>query len=288
MLAPAYFYPSLYCKTLEYLVYSSLYFVYSLQIDSTLLCSLWLAPCRCHGGDSNILYLYKTPLSLKVIVWKAAASKHELDRFCSWRTLLVGVVLPWLCDGPLSWEGFVVQVGHDLLHPGIWRPGTQLTTCHCLQPEHTHTWTRRSGSVRSCVGAVMLVTYFSFYLQDGRVGATLAGPDVAGHSFFRHRAVIETKAAFPGASTTHTYKQTCVSEQLSSCNRLRDIVCFFFFCSLFNFLLVCMRLNLMAFFFLVEDTVLLLSCSIVTWKNSDVCYSCLDYVKTASIKELRC
>ena len=56
----------------------------------------------------------------------------------------------------------------------------------------------------------MLVQYCGvvLYLQDGRVGAALAGPDVADHSASGNLSLIELKAASPRASTTQTYTQT--------------------------------------------------------------------------------
>lgn len=53
------------------------------------------------------------------------------------------------------------------------------------------------------------------HLQDGRVGAALAGLDVANHPFFGDWVIVETKAALLWAGTTQTYKQTSVSEQLT-------------------------------------------------------------------------
>lgn len=49
------------------------------------------------------------------------------------------------------------------------------------------------------------------YLQDGGLGAALAGLDVADHSSFRHFLVIEAEAALFWASTAHTCKQTGTS-----------------------------------------------------------------------------
>lgn len=100
-----------------------------------------------------------------------------MARFCSLEALIVDVALPWLQVGCLSWVGFAVQVGDERLHPRGWRSDTQLMTCLCLQ-------------------------------QDGRVGAPLAGLDVASHSVSWHLALIETKAAFLWARTTHTFTES--------------------------------------------------------------------------------
>lgn len=66
----------------------------------------------------------------------------------------------------------------------------------------------------SCVDTMISEMYFckAVYLQDGRVGAPLAGLDVASHSVSWHLALIETKAAFLWARTTHTYQQTHTQE----------------------------------------------------------------------------
>lgn len=52
------------------------------------------------------------------------------------------------------------------------------------------------------------------HLQDGRVGAALAGLAVANHPFNGERFIVEGKAALLWAGTTQTYKQTSVSDQL--------------------------------------------------------------------------
>lgn len=167
-----------------------------------------------YSGDRNTLYLYKTVVSLKVIVGQVVATKH-----LNGQTLFM--------ESSYSGHGVATVTSWTSLLGGIWHPGSwwalspkQLKVWHTADDlPQCSAWTHINKPVRSstfmkCSDVSDVFVWKTVHLQDGRVGAPLAGLDVAYHSFFRDWVVVETKAALLRASATHTCKQTAVSEQL--------------------------------------------------------------------------
>lgn len=177
------------------------------------------------------------------------------------------VPLSGLHIGCLSWDGFGIQVGDELLHPCSWRSGTHMATCLSHEPEHTHT--------RKQVSKVIMRTYaddaWMFVSKDcvltRRQGwrtagwswcsSTLGFYASACHWKLSSISSVQNRACLPiKTHMNHFKKKHTHSLSLSASS---------FYLPFFNFLCACMRRSLILFLFLV-----LLSCSIVynvSWRT---------------------
>ena len=154
----------------------------------------------------------KTSPSLKVKVWKVAASNHIKILFTEDSCGGTGCHGYRLDAAPgLAFRLLMVSITHEA-------EGLAHSSRPFFVSNLTHRHIQKNNSqvlMHSCLGAIMLMLHFSFSLQDGRVGTPLASPPVADHADLR-LVLDETKAALLWARTTQTCKQSSMNKQLTN------------------------------------------------------------------------